>query len=246
MEFPQTIKAMLNQSVERYGGRVAFRFKESNRWREVTYRQLVLDEMGDDWFDLSLEDARKRAEEHGLPLDPAWEMTLITHEVYEKLVEHTLIQPTMVTRFPATLIPLAKACEDDPRRRYRSVRELEQDLESMIKEPAGGSVSRSLAKWVFAFVIVFSPLVAYARDDVKEALRAAWDCVKEVVEEMMGQQTIKMTGYLLRPDGRALALLDNHDVVEEGDKCTVQKPEGASTRRVDSIEQSGVSYSSYP
>ena len=35
-------------------------------------------------------------------------------EVYEKLIESTLIQPTFVTRLPAQLVPLAKACGDDP------------------------------------------------------------------------------------------------------------------------------------
>ena len=38
----------------------------------------------------------------------------ITHEIYEKFVEHTLIQPTFVVRLPAELVPLAKKCEDDP------------------------------------------------------------------------------------------------------------------------------------
>ena len=38
----------------------------------------------------------------------------ITHEVYEKLIEHTLIQPTFVLRMPEYLVPLAKKCEDDP------------------------------------------------------------------------------------------------------------------------------------
>ena len=38
----------------------------------------------------------------------------ITHEIYEKTIEQTLIQPTFVTRLPAYLVPLAKKCEDDP------------------------------------------------------------------------------------------------------------------------------------
>ena len=36
------------------------------------------------------------------------------HEIYEKVIEHTLIQPTFVTRMPAFLVPLAKKCADDP------------------------------------------------------------------------------------------------------------------------------------
>ena len=38
----------------------------------------------------------------------------VTNELYEKLVEPTLIQPTFVTRIPVELLPLAKGCPDDP------------------------------------------------------------------------------------------------------------------------------------
>ena len=37
----------------------------------------------------------------------------VTNEIYEKLIETTLIQPTFVMRMPAELVPLAKACGDD-------------------------------------------------------------------------------------------------------------------------------------
>ncbi|MBT3191655.1 MAG: lysine--tRNA ligase [Verrucomicrobia bacterium] len=83
-------------------------------WREATYRELIVERMGDDWYDLSLDDARAKAEAEGLDLDPAWDMLMVTHEVYEKLIEKTLQQPTFVTRLPAQLVPLAKACPDDP------------------------------------------------------------------------------------------------------------------------------------
>jgi lysyl-tRNA synthetase class 2 len=83
-------------------------------WREATYHELIRGRMGDDWFALPLEQARARAEAAGLSLDPAWDMMMVTHEVYEKLIEKTLMQPTFVKRLPAALIPLAKACPDDP------------------------------------------------------------------------------------------------------------------------------------
>ncbi|OVE75394.1 lysine--tRNA ligase [bacterium E08(2017)] len=85
----------------------------SGEWREVEYRQLIKERMGDDWYDLSLEDAVKKAEEAGLDIDPAWDMLMVSHEVYEKLIEKSLHNPTFVTRLPAKLIPLAKTCEDD-------------------------------------------------------------------------------------------------------------------------------------
>jgi lysyl-tRNA synthetase class 2 len=83
-------------------------------WREVAYRDLVRERMGQDWYDLSLTDARNRAEAAGLALDPAWDHLMVTHEVYEKLIEKTLRRPTFVTRLPSALIPLAKSCADDP------------------------------------------------------------------------------------------------------------------------------------
>jgi lysyl-tRNA synthetase class 2 len=82
-------------------------------WREVPYRDLVRERMGADWFDLAAPEARRRAEAAGLSCDPAWDRLLVTHEVYEKLIERTLIAPTFVTRLPAALIPLAKPCADD-------------------------------------------------------------------------------------------------------------------------------------
>ncbi len=83
-------------------------------WREATYADLIRERMGQDWFELTPDAARRKAEAAGLSLDPAWPPLLVTHEVYEKLIEKTLIAPTFVTRFPAELIPLAKRCEDDP------------------------------------------------------------------------------------------------------------------------------------
>jgi len=83
-------------------------------WREVAYRDLIIERMGADWYDLPLDQARARLNAAGVTADPAWDMLLVTHEVYEKLIEKTLMNPTFVTRFPAPLIPLAKRCVDDP------------------------------------------------------------------------------------------------------------------------------------
>ena len=83
-------------------------------WRVATYRDLILEKAGADWFDLALPEARARVESLGIDVDPDWDMLMLTHEVYEKGIEKTLIQPTFVTRLPAKLIPLARACEDDP------------------------------------------------------------------------------------------------------------------------------------
>jgi lysyl-tRNA synthetase class 2 len=83
-------------------------------WRVVTYRELILERAGADWYDLPLEAARERARGFGLDIPKEWNRGEITHEVYEKLVERTLLNPTFVTRLPVELVPLAKACPDDP------------------------------------------------------------------------------------------------------------------------------------
>jgi len=83
-------------------------------WREAAYADLVREKMGDDWPGIPVDEARRRAEALGLAVEPDWDLLLIGHEVYEKLVEKTLMQPTFVRRLPAALIPLARACEDDP------------------------------------------------------------------------------------------------------------------------------------
>ncbi len=82
-------------------------------WRVATYHELVAGKMGSDWFDLDLDAMRARARALNLNIPEAMPATDITHEVYEKTIEHTLIQPTFVTRLPAYLVPLAKRCEDN-------------------------------------------------------------------------------------------------------------------------------------
>ncbi len=83
-------------------------------WREVTYRELVTERAGADWFGLDAPAAHARAHELGVSTDPAWDVTGVTQEVFEKLIEKTLVNPTFVTRLPVDLVPLAKAGADDP------------------------------------------------------------------------------------------------------------------------------------
>ena len=86
----------------------------SRPWRRVAYRDLIKERVGENWFELSHDEKFAKAKELGAPVMPDFEDREITHEIYEKLIEQTLIQPTFVTRLPAELVPLAKKCEDDP------------------------------------------------------------------------------------------------------------------------------------
>ena len=86
----------------------------SKPWRVAPYRELILEKAGADWYDLPLETAREHARGFGLDIPSDWNRGAITHEIYEKIIEKTLINPTFVTRLPVELVPLAKACTDDP------------------------------------------------------------------------------------------------------------------------------------
>ena len=83
-------------------------------WRTVTYRELLEEVTGADWFELDLDAALARAETLGVSAEPNWTLVEIGQEIFEKRIERTLIDPTFVTRLPRELVPLARTCEDDP------------------------------------------------------------------------------------------------------------------------------------
>jgi lysyl-tRNA synthetase class 2 len=83
-------------------------------WRTVPYADLICEAAGEDYYDLSLDEKKARAGSLGASIDPAWNEIEVTQEIFEKKIEGTLINPTFVTRLPVGLVPLAKACADDP------------------------------------------------------------------------------------------------------------------------------------
>jgi lysyl-tRNA synthetase class 2 len=83
-------------------------------WRRMTYKDLVRERTGADWFDVSPDQRRTRAVEMGAELGPAYEDFEVTQAVFEKLIEPTLIDPVFVTHAPKELIPLAKLSPEDP------------------------------------------------------------------------------------------------------------------------------------
>ena len=52
---------------------------------------------------------------HDVALRPDWDAGAIVLELYEKLVEHTLIDPTFVRDYPVSVRPLARQHRQDPR-----------------------------------------------------------------------------------------------------------------------------------
>jgi lysyl-tRNA synthetase, class II len=65
--------------------------------------------------DTGVEQLRTLAGNASVPIAAHWSAGQIVHELYEKLVEHTLVQPTFVTDYPVDVRPLARPHRDDPR-----------------------------------------------------------------------------------------------------------------------------------
>ncbi len=83
-------------------------------YRVAEYEDLVKERMGADWYSLPLAEQQKKCDEAKLPYDPSWDSLLLTHEVYDKLIEKTLFQPTFVVHMPHEFVPLAKTVPGDP------------------------------------------------------------------------------------------------------------------------------------
>jgi lysyl-tRNA synthetase class 2 len=83
-------------------------------WRCVKYKDLVRENAGADWFDISAKERRQRAHDLGAEIGKDYEDFEVTGAVFEKLIEPTLIQPVFVTHLPKELVPLAKLSPEDP------------------------------------------------------------------------------------------------------------------------------------
>jgi lysyl-tRNA synthetase class 2 len=78
-------------------------------WREATYCDLVRERTGiGEWFELPREEKLVHCKKFGIEVNPQLEDFAIDGDVFEKMVEPTLIQPTFVTQLPRELCPLAK------------------------------------------------------------------------------------------------------------------------------------------
>ena len=85
------------------------------QWRRAPILDLVSEAVGETvTADTSADHLRALAERHEVELKKEWGAAEIVVELYEQLVEHTLIQPTFVMDFPSEVKPLAKAHRSKP------------------------------------------------------------------------------------------------------------------------------------
>ncbi len=84
-------------------------------WRRAPLAELVSEAAG---REVSARTTREElaalCAEHEMPIEASWGPGKLLNELFEKLVEHTLRQPTLVTLYPAETSPLARRNPDDP------------------------------------------------------------------------------------------------------------------------------------
>jgi lysyl-tRNA synthetase, class II len=85
-------------------------------WHSVTVYGSISDRLGEQVSpDTALAAVQKHADRTGVSYDPEWGQGKLVQEMYEALVEPTLMFPTFVRDFPAETSPLTRRHRDDPR-----------------------------------------------------------------------------------------------------------------------------------
>ena len=81
----------------------------AGEWRRAPIHALVSEAVGEEIdVETSVETLRKLADRHGVELPADWDAGEVVLELFEKLVEHTLVQPTFVLDYPVSVRPLAR------------------------------------------------------------------------------------------------------------------------------------------
>lgn len=85
-------------------------------YRRVHMVDLIKEKTGVDfWKKMSVEEATKIAEDHGIKVESFWQVGHIINAFFEKYCEETIVDPTFVYGHPVEISPLAKKNADDPR-----------------------------------------------------------------------------------------------------------------------------------
>jgi lysyl-tRNA synthetase class 2 len=112
-------RELVQASARAVGGSLQVSFRRQDidlggEWERVTVLGGVSEAVGEE-VTLERPDLATLAERHDVHVDPAWSSGKIALELFEKLVEPNLIQPTFVCDFPREVSPLARPHRDDPR-----------------------------------------------------------------------------------------------------------------------------------
>ena len=84
--------------------------------KRISMNDAVKEATGKDFLSCkTVEEARKMADEIGVPYEPRHGIGGILNQAFEEKVEETLMQPTFITGHPTEISPLAKRNPEDPR-----------------------------------------------------------------------------------------------------------------------------------
>ena len=85
-------------------------------FRRVHMVDMIKEVTGIDfWQEMSLEDARKLADENNVHYEAYWQVGHIINQFFEDFCEDKIVDPTFVYGHPVEISPLAKKNADDPR-----------------------------------------------------------------------------------------------------------------------------------
>jgi lysyl-tRNA synthetase class 2 len=88
----------------------------SGEWASVSIHDALSSALGEPiTVDTGLDELRRYADKNDVALRPDWSPGEIVLELFEKLVEHTIVQPTFVRDYPVEVRPLARPHRNDPR-----------------------------------------------------------------------------------------------------------------------------------
>ena len=104
-------EALGTDQIEYQGTRVSL----ASPWRRATMIELTSSAAGEDvGFGRTVEELRALCVKHEVPFETNFGKGKLITELFEKLVEHTIVEPTFVTMYPAETSPLARRNDDDP------------------------------------------------------------------------------------------------------------------------------------
>ena len=84
-------------------------------WRRATMIDLTSEAAGEDVsFNRSIDELRALCIKFEVPFEPGFGKGKLITEIFERIVEHTLTEPTFVTMYPAETSPLARRNDEDP------------------------------------------------------------------------------------------------------------------------------------
>jgi lysyl-tRNA synthetase class 2 len=114
-------EGLVKASAEAVNGSLAYSWRGTEvdlarPWVRVTMHAAVAEATGREiTLDTPSEELQGIADEREVGYDPAWPAGKLVVEMFEKLVEPNLVEPTMVKDFPREVSPLARPHRDDSR-----------------------------------------------------------------------------------------------------------------------------------